>query len=156
MRLLSPKALLIGTAFTIGCHESTAPPSSVAGYYLLQSVNNRGLPADIQAGDGDTITVFWSTVSLDGAGKAVLTEHLRFVHPNTPASEGDFTTRYVYHVTGDDLIGHTLAFDYSPPCPANALCVEPPVGMVTGSSLTLSYGTSAYRPPSFYRRAGLD
>lgn len=152
MHLSCQKAFILVVALTTACNESTAPP--ISGAYVLESIDGQSLPANIQAGGGDTITVFWSTLSLDAAGNAELVEHIRYVHPNSPPGEGTYTTGYVYRVTGNRVIGHNVAFDYSPPCPPNALCVEPPVGKIVGNTLTLFYGSPAFRPPSFYRVVG--
>jgi len=47
-----------------------------------------------------------------------------------------YTTTYTYKITGDQI-----QFDFSPPCPPNALCVEPPKGTITESGLSLArYG----------------
>jgi hypothetical protein len=151
------KAFLFAGALTMACYESTAPPPFAANVYLLESIDGRPLPASIVAEPGDTISIIWSTLSLTGAGNAVLVERLRIVHPNTPPTQLTQTNTYVYHVTGHSILGDDLTFDYSPPCPINALCAAPPSGKLLGTTLVLSYGDlPGARPPSFYRRAGLD
>ena len=155
MRLSCEKAFVLALTLTVACHESTTPPPLIAGVYLLESINSQPTPATVWASEGDTITVISGNLNLDGAGKAVLVEHVRFVHPNTGAGEATDTTGYVYRITRHRLIGYDVAFDRSPPCPPNALCVGPPIGRVVGSTLTLSYDEFATRP-YLYRRAGLD
>lgn len=152
MRLSCRKCLPFVFALPLACHDGTAPPPSILGFYVLESINSQPLPAIIQSGGGDTTTVFWSNLNLDGAGNAVLLEHIRHAHLNS-ATEATYTTGYLYRVIGD-----SIAFDYSPPCPPNALCVGPPVGKLANSTLTLSYGGSPpFRLPSFYRRiSGVD
>jgi hypothetical protein len=156
MHLSGRKTLLFAAALTFGCHESTAPPSAIAGVYVLENIDGRSLPANIVAQQGDTITVLSSTLTLDGVGNAALIEFLRIVHPNAPAFQQTQTTGYTYRVTGHRLLGDDVTFNYSPPCPPNALCVAPPTARVLGSTLILSYGEFSYsRPPSFYRRGPL-
>lgn len=146
------KALLLVAVSTVACHDSTAPPVSILGSYALLSINGQGLPAIIQSGGGDTTRVFWSILTLDGAGNATIDEKTRRTRLNQPATEAIATSRYSYRVIGD-----SIAFDYSPPCPPNALCVGPPGGKLSGSTLTLSYsGNPPPRPPSIYRLLGPD
>lgn len=150
MRLSCQKAFIIALTLTMACHESTAPP--IAKGYILESINNQPLPANIQAEGGDTITVIASSLGLDGAGKAQLFEHIRYVHPNSPPGEAIYTTGYSYSISGSRILGPTIVFDYSPPCPPNALCAEPPVGRFVGSKLILTWGRYSYsRPPSVYK-----
>ena len=150
MNLSCQKAFILVLTLTIACRESTAPP--ITGAYALESINNQPIPANIQAEAGDTITVIWSDLTLDASGKAQLSEHIRYVHPGSPPGEVNYTTGYSYRVTGRDVIGQTIIFDYSPPCPPNALCAEPPFGRFVGSKLVLFWGTSpSSRPPSVYR-----
>jgi hypothetical protein len=144
MRLSCQKLFFLSLAFTMGCNDSTAPPSTT-GVYMLESINGQPPPTNIFVGAEDTTTVFWSTLTFDASGHAVLVERMRHAHPDE-ATEGTYTTRYSYRISGDEII-----FDYSPPCPPNALCVEPPKGVVTGTQLILSYGTPPFRPPSVYR-----
>jgi hypothetical protein len=155
MILSSQKAFVLALTLTLACQESTAPP--ISGPYELESINGEPVPANIQAEGGDTITVISSSLTLDAAGKAQLSEHIRYVHPGSPPGEDTYTTGYSYRITGGDVIGQTVIFDYSPPCPPNALCAEPPVGRFIGSKLVLFWGTSSQsRPPSVYRSiAGL-
>ena len=89
------------------------------------NTNNQPLPANIQAEGGDTITVISSDLTLDASGKAQLSEHIRYVHAGSPPGEDSYTTGYSYRITGGDVIGQTIIFDYSPPCPPNALCGAP-------------------------------
>jgi hypothetical protein len=149
MGLSCQQAFLLVLPFTIACNQSTAPP--IAAHYVLESINNQPLPANIQAGEGDTITVISSSLTLDGAGTAQLMERIRYVHPGSPPGESIYTTGYSYRISGSRIIGQTVVFDYSPPCPPNALCAEPPVGRFMGSKLILSWGTTpSSRPPSVY------
>jgi len=125
----------------------TAPPPS-SGDYFLESVDGRPLPATIHSGEGYSTIVLWSTLSFDATGHAVLVERMRHTSPNEPAYESTNSTDYSYQITGDQI-----AFNYSPPCPPNALCVGPPTGTRGTSSLTLSWsGSPPWREPALYRR----
>jgi hypothetical protein len=146
MRLSCQKAFVLAVAVTMACNDSTAPPS-ITDTYVLESINSQPPPTIIFVGAEDTTTVFWSTLTFAAGGNAVLVERLRHAHPYG-ATEGTYTTEYSYRISGDRII-----FDYSPPCPPNALCVEPPVGEIIGTQLILSYGTPAFRPSSVYRLA---
>jgi hypothetical protein len=145
MRLFSWKCLPL--VFTVlACQDGTAPPST-SGAYVLESVGTRPLPATIHSGEGYATIVLWSTLSFDQAGHAVLVERMRLTSPNAPATEVTHRTDYSYRVTGE-----RITFDYSPPCPPNALCVEPPRGELGTSSVLLFWsGNPPWRPPAFYR-----
>lgn len=150
MRLSRQKALLLIGALTTACHDTTAPPT---GFYRLESFNNQTLPAVINAGSGDTTTLFSGFLVLDGAANAMIATHSRQVHPSIPPRDATDTARYTYRVVGD-----SIAFDYSPPCPINALCVGPPYAKSTSTTLTLFYfsipGTA--KPTYLYRLLGSD
>jgi len=149
MRLSRQKAFIL-VALTMACSQTAAPPTS--GSYVLESINGQPIPANIQAEPGDTITVLSSSLTLDGFGRAQLSEHIRYVHPNSPPGEQTYTTQYSYSITGSRIVGQTIVFDYSPPCPPNALCAAPPEGRFSGFKLILTYGrTPGSRPPSIYR-----
>jgi hypothetical protein len=151
MRFFCQKGLFLIVALTTACHETTAPP--ITGFYILESINSQPLPANIQAEAGDTITVLASWLSLDPFGRAQLFELIRYVHPNSPPGEASYTSNYSYRIIGNAVVGQRIEFDFSPPCPPNALCAVLPVGMIDGSKLILSYGSPpSARPPSVYRR----
>lgn len=149
MRLARWKILPLVFTIPLACNDGTAPPPSTSGQYVLETVGGRSLPAIVHSGEGYTTTVIWSTLTFDAAGIAVLVERLRYTSPNDPATEVTHRTDYSYRVTGD-----RIAFDYSPPCPPNALCVEPPSGKLGNSSLILSWsGNPPWRPQALYRLA---
>jgi hypothetical protein len=150
MRLSCQKAFILVAASTMGCTQTAAPP--ISGSYVLESINGQPLPANIQAEAGDTIAVLSSSLNLDGLGRAQLSEHIRYVHPNSPPGDVTYTQGYSYRIEGSRVIGQSIVFDYSPPCPPNALCVAPPQGRFSGFKLILTYGsTPGSRPPSVYR-----
>lgn len=129
---LSCKTVVVGVIFaTLGCHEPAAPPTPPVGYTLVD-INGRSLPTFVSPiPEGPTIIS--ATLQLDASGSAKLTEHRR----EMAGGNLTYTTNYTYKITGNQI-----QFDYSAPCPPNALCVEPPKGTITGSSLSLAmYGT---------------
>lgn len=147
MRLARWKILPLLFSLPLACSDGTAPPPSTSGDYVLESVGSRPLPATIHSGEGYATIVLWSTLNFDPTGRAVLVERMRHTSPNDPPYELTHRTDYSYQVTGDHI-----AFDYFPPCPPNALCVEPPTGTLGTSSLVLSWsGSPPWRAPALYR-----
>jgi hypothetical protein len=150
MRLACQKAFALIAVLTPACHETTSPPTQ-PGFYSLESFNNQPLPTFTYASGGDTITLFSSILVLDGAANAMIATHSRQVHPNTPPRDATDTVRYTYRVVGD-----SIAFDHSPPCPPNALCVGPPYGKSTSTTLTLYSGFTGAYTVYLYRLTALD
>lgn len=151
MRLSRRKCFPAVLTILLACDDGTAPPA-ILGTYVLESIGGQPLPVTVPTGTGYATTVFWSTLNLDASEHAVLTERSRLASPGDPGTEKVYTQRYSYRVTGA-----SIAFEYSPPCPPNALCVAPPTGKLDGSTLILSYGQFTHsRPPSLYRVAGPD
>jgi hypothetical protein len=152
MRLSRWQFLPVVLTLSLGCGEGTAPPE-ISGVYLLESINGQPLPRIIHDSEGYTTTVVWSTLTFDAAGHAALVERIRQTSPGNPQTEITQTTGYAYHFIGD-----SIAFDYSPPCPPDALCIGPPAGrVVDGSTLHLSYpGDPPFRPVSVFRLAESD
>ena len=146
MRLSRLKALFPVVALTMACHEAIAPPKQ-PGLYVLETFNNQPLPAVIHASGGDTTTLFFASLFLDGAANARIVSHSRRVSPANPPRDATDTARYSYRVVGD-----SIAFDYSPPCPINALCVLPPYGKVTSSTVTLYYTDGSPSKPTYFFR----
>jgi hypothetical protein len=146
MRQSCLKALLPVVALTMACHESVAPPKQPA-LFVLETFNNQPLPAIIGAGGGETTTLLFASLFLDGAASATIITHSHQVSLSSPPRDAADTARYSYRIVGD-----SIAFTYSTPCPINALCVMPPFGIVTSSTVTLFYGGSpSSRPIYFYR-----
>ncbi|MDQ3673486.1 MAG: hypothetical protein M3365_03795 [Gemmatimonadota bacterium] len=148
MRLSRWKCLPFVFTLALACNDGTGPPS-ITDVYVLESVNSTPPPVLIHSRDGYTTTVIWSTLSFDDAGMATLVERMLRTSPNDPPTDQTYTTRYSFRTTEENIL-----FDYSPPCPPNALCVAPPIGTVAGSTLTLFYpGNPPFRPPSLFRLA---
>ena len=136
MRLSCQKALVLTTVVIAACQESTTTPSP-RDLYVLETVNGQPVPTIINAGGGDTTTLFSAQLTLDEAGKAEIRAHTRHVSTYAPPREATDIYRYTYRVLGD-----SIAFDYSPPCPPNALCPIPPYGRITGTTVDLFIGGS--------------
>lgn len=103
MRLLCEKVLVLGLALTMGCHDTTAPTTPNSRLYILESIKGQPLPAITSAGAGDTITMLWSTITLDPVGNAVEVAHQRHAYLTFPAEEATYAQRYEYKITGDSI-----------------------------------------------------
>lgn len=143
MRQSCLKALLPLAGLTMACHESIAPPKQPA-LFVLETLNNQPLPAIIGAGGGDTTTLLFASLFLDGAASARIITQTHQVSVSNPPRDVTDTARYSYRIVGD-----SVAFASSTPC---GLCPLPPFGRVTSSTMTLFYGGSpSSRSIYFYR-----
>lgn len=147
MRLTCQKAFLLVVAFTMACDESTAPPETTSGMYILETINGRPLPAIVSAGQADTSFVLWATLTLDDAGNAVRVERWRHVYPPNRTDEGTFTAQRSYRIDGDRITVGSFA-----PCLDTAVCEGNKVGRITGTTLTLAYENP--NAPIFLYRLG--
>ena len=147
MRLSCQKAFLPVVALTMACHESTAPPRTVSGLYVLESVNGRPLPTFVYSGQADTTFILSATLTLDGAGNAVRTEHWRYVYPPNRTDEATTTFLREYRIIGDIITVGSFT-----PCGINALCEGNKVGKLTSTTLTLAYENPT-APTYLYRLA---
>jgi hypothetical protein len=148
MRLSCLKALLPAVALTMACHESTSPPQLASGVYVLETVNSQGVPAILIASQTDTSFMLSATLTLDGAGHAVRSEHWRNVYQPNHVEEGTFTANAEYRITGDNITVGSFQ-----PCPYNALCEGNKVGKFTSTTLTLAYANNPTAPVFLYRIA---
>src|SRR3982074_940571 len=103
MRLSCLKVLLPVIGLTMACHESTAPPRTVSGMYLLESVNGQPVPAIVYAEPADTSFMVSATLTLDIAGNAVRSEHWRYVYQPNRIDEGTFMANLHYRIAGDNI-----------------------------------------------------
>lgn len=133
MGLSCQKAFVVAAFFTAACGEPSAPPL-VLGLFTLETVDSRPVPLVIRAEGADTLTLLSATVTFDAAGKARIALHTQSVTGMNAPREATDTARYSYVIVGD-----SITFDYDPPCPPNALCVGPPYGKLTSTTLTLFY-----------------
>lgn len=148
MRLPCLKALLPAAALIMACHESTSPPQLVSGVYVLETVNNHGVPAIVSAGQADTSFMLSATLTLDGTGHGIRSEHWRYVFQPNQVEEGTFTANVEYRISGENI--ELGSFQ---PCPPNALCEGNKVGRFTSTTLTLSYADNTTAPVFLYRLA---
>ena len=148
MRLSCLRALLPAVALTMACSDSTSPPRLASGLYVLESVNGQGVPAIVSASQIDTSFLLSATLTLDGAGHGVRSEHWRYVYQPNPVEEGTFTANVEYRITGDNITVGSFQ-----PCPANANCEGNKVGKITSTTLTLAYANNPTAPVFLYRIA---
>jgi hypothetical protein len=136
MRLSCQKAFVLAVVFTAACGAPNAPPL-VIGLFTLETVDSRPVPLVVRSEGADTLTLLSAIVTFDAAGKARFTVHTRSVTVPDAPREATNTARYSYTIVGD-----SITFNYDPPCPPNALCVRPPYGKLTSTTLTLFYRIS--------------
>jgi len=147
MRLSCQKAFILVVALTAACHESTSPPA-VLRSFVLESVDTQPVPVVIHASGGDTTTLYWASLRMYEGGTAEIAAHSRQVHATLPTREATDISHYSYRIIGD-----SISFDYSPPCPPYALCVAPPFGKFTSSSTaTLFYYGGVGRQAAYLYR----
>jgi hypothetical protein len=135
MRLSCKKVLfLLGIALTTSCHDSTAPSNTINAQFELKNVNGSALPSSLLVSPQESVTVYWSTIYLNKQGKAVLSEHKRYVYQGV-ATELTYTNNFDYRVSGNRIeIGSFR------PCPANAVCTGNFTGTIDGANLALTVG----------------
>ena len=120
----------LSLAFIISCGDSSGP-AVVTGRFELNDIDGRALPTPPAFTPGLTPTILSSTITLDEAGNAAVTEH----RIEWDGRDITSTTNYTYKITGSQI-----AFDFSPPCPPNALCARPPKGTLFLGRLSLEMG----------------
>jgi hypothetical protein len=126
MRLIGPKALLLISLAAIACSDTTSP--TIAGIYVLRSVDGRELPAPIPSPIPEFTTVLAGIVTLHTDGTATIMERTR---PFDTSTEETSTKRMTY-----DLDGNNIVLFWTD-CPPNALCI-PISGVLFGSMLSLN------------------
>ena len=127
MRLSRQKALLLALVSSIACH-STTDPATVSAFFVLKTINGRPLPTYLAATPGPTATIIYSALTLDNAGKAVMTEHRQ----DLLQGDATYTNTFDYRIQGDQIeIG---SFE---PCPINANCVANRIGTISRGHLSL-------------------
>jgi hypothetical protein len=128
MRLLCQKVLLLAAFSIIACRDSSGPLESRE--FVLHDINGRPLPTYLATTPGLTPTIVSSSLVLNSAAQAVITEH----RIEWDGSEHDYILNYIYKITGS-----TIVFESATPCPPNALCAGPPKGSLTPFGLTLDW-----------------
>jgi len=130
MRLPSRTVFLVSLAFVISCRDSSGP-AAVTARFELNDIDGRALPTPPAFTPGLTPTILSSTITLDEAGNAAVTVH----RTEWDGRDVTSTTNYTYKITGSQI-----EFDFSPPCPPNALCARPPRGTLFMGRLSLEMG----------------
>ena len=144
MNLSSRKFFFLALALVIACRDSTGP-AVVLAQFELTDINGRALPTP-QA-NTPTPIILSSTVTLDEAGNATIIER----RTEGGGAEVTYTSHYTYTITGDQI-----EFDYSPPCPPNALCAAPPKGTFLLDRLSLEMGRINTDPILYNYRLATD
>ena len=126
MNLTRTTVLLAATVSTLACHDAGPPPVPPVTF-TLDNINGRSLPMYLSP-IPEAPTVISAALLLETSGHATIIEH------RLQMAGGDVTdtTTYTYKINGNEI-----QFDYSPPCPPNALCVAPPKGTITSSRVLL-------------------
>ena len=126
---------LIGSALVllpaVACSDSTAPPARVTAVYVLETIGGQPLPTTVSTHIGGTTTVFWSTLSLDAAGKATIVEHRRN-QVGSSQQEQTSARRTDYNLTGTSITVGPPCLDDTPDCYPHR------IGQITETTLTLS------------------
>ena len=127
MRLSCQKAFLLLLISTIGCHDSTGP-LTLPAQFELENISGRQLPTYFSTTPGLTPTILSASLTLDNAGKAVMTEHRR----EFDGTEATITNTFDYRIKDNHIeIG---SFE---PCPINAMCIGTLKGTISGETLSL-------------------
>ena len=141
MRLISKTALLAVIVSALACHDDVAGTLPLPRLFTLTNINGRDLPTYFTPVP-ESRTIISSTLELDGAGNATLTERVRQM--GTDAIQ---TSNYTYTISGDQI----SFFFY---CPPDANCIAPPHGTISDSTLSLDMSGGGREPIVYnYRRA---
>lgn len=128
MRLSCQKAFLLLLVSTLGCHDSTAP-LTLPAQFELENINGRPVPTYFSSTPGPTPTILSASLTLDNAGKAVMSEHRR----EFDGTEATITNTFDYRITGNQI-----EVGYFGPCPINANCFGTYKGTISGMTLSLT------------------
>jgi hypothetical protein len=121
MRLTSRKVLFLLAATLMAC-SATTEPGTLNEDFLLQDINGRLLPTYIAATPGFSPTILMSSLKLDKAGIATMTEE----RTNFDGTQSTYTWQYRYEIDDGEI-----NFSLLQPCPPNALCAAPPHGTMS-------------------------
>lgn len=127
MRLSCLKAFPLLLVATIGCHDTTAP-LKLPAQFELENINGRQVPTYFSSTPGLTPTILAASLTLDNAGKAVMSEHRR-------AFDGAETT--IKNTFDYRIQGNQIEVGYFGSCPINANCVGTYKGTISGETLSL-------------------
>ena len=132
MRLRSRNVFLLSLSlgFIISCRDSSGP-AAITARFELNDIDGRALPTPPAFTPGLTPTILSSTITLDDAGFAAITEH----RTEWDGRDVTSTSTYKYKITGSHI-----EFDFPTPCPPNALCARLPRGTLFMGRLSLEMG----------------
>jgi hypothetical protein len=133
MRLSCQKVFIVGFALMMGCHDTTAPMTPSSRLYTLETIKGQPLPTITSAGAGDTITMLWSTITLDPVGNAVEVLHQRQAYLTYPTEETTYVQRFDYRIAGDSITIGSFQRCVD-------LCASNRVGFLSDSTIALSVG----------------
>jgi hypothetical protein len=94
----------------------------------LDNIDGRPVPTYLAATPGPTATIISSILTLNSAGKAVITEH----RSDTFAGERTYTNTYDYRIDGDQIEIGSFKL-----CAPNAICVPNRIGTISSDGLNL-------------------
>ena len=120
MHLTSQKVLLLSLVLVMSCSDSSGP-ATVSGRFELNDIDGRALPTPFSFTPGLTPTILSSTITFDGAGHAVITEHRTEWNGADTTDSRNFT----YTITGS-----RIELTCAPPIDPGAVC-----GTVKGTFL---------------------
>lgn len=122
----------------VGCSDTNGPSDSLRGSYVLVSVDEQPLPVLLNDYSLTRFYLVGDTLSFNGHGTVAETNVVR---EDTIATGGMQLHRQQGSL-GYVLRGDSVYFVFK--CPPNALCIQPPVGMVQpDGSLIMGYRTTA-------------
>jgi hypothetical protein len=128
MRLFRQPAFILLFAATIGCSDTTAPVK-IPTQFVLENINGRQLPTYLSATPGLTPTILWASLTLEEAGKAVMTEHRR----EFDGTETTITNNFDYKIHGN-----AFEVGFFGTCPPNANCFGTYKGTISAQALSLT------------------
>ena len=141
MRPAFQGASLLAFVASIACHDPSGPVT-VSALFVLESIGGREVPTSILRIQDPPELILWASLSLDKAGKALMTDARRdMIH----GGDVTYTNTFDYRIDGDRIeIG---SFQ---PCPINAICAANWLGTIDGSRLALTMFPTTSQGPIVY------
>lgn len=124
MRLLCQKMVLLVAVSTLACSDPSGPLGS--RHFVLHDISGRPLPTYLAPTPGLTATVVSGAIVFSGTDHAAIAEQ----RINEDGTQSDFTIYYTYKITDENI-------EFEPVSRCPDLCVGPPVGVVTGSGISI-------------------
>jgi len=131
--------------------DAMSPELQLQGLYILKTVDAQQLPVPLWTENGQTLWLLSETLGFDGRGGVARTFSWRRdsldvigVEAQTPSLPFQYRVR-----------GNGVALGSFAPCPPNALCIAPDVGVFRHDSLSLESKFFSGRRLSYLRGAEL-